>query len=319
MKTFTLNFSANFKTILFSIFTLIAFLQTPAIGGTTAENGWGCYKNWKLKIYERPHFNGDYKCFLKGEYYAGRHCRSDYGRGFSIKVREGYIVCFYDRRGRLIKKVDCHEKYIKFRFYKFVVKKVYHEGGHGGQEEVVCYKDWTFKVFDNPHYRGEYVCFRKGTYYIGKDCRNYWGKKISFKVRKGYIVCFYNRKGRLVGKIDHNDDYFVCNFYKFVIKKVRYEDDHDEVVCYRDWKFQIYDNAHYRGEYVCFRKGCYYVGKDCGNYWGRKISFKVKKGYIVCFYDKRGRLIKKADCHDDYFVGNFYKFVVKKARYQYAG
>ena len=195
-----------------------------------------------------------------------------------------------------------------------------HHPGNGNNDEYTCYKDWKFMIYDNHHYRGKYYCFRKGEYYAGKHCGNYWGRKISFKVRKGYIVCFYDKRGRLVKEAGAHDDYFVGNFYKFVVKKKRHgghhpgNGDNGEYTCYKDWKFMIYSRSNYKGKYFCFRDGCYYAGKDCDNYWGKKVSFKVRKGYEVCFYNKRGRLIKKADCHDNYFPGNFYKFVVKKKK-----
>lgn len=206
------------KLILFCLLTLAPYTQTTACNKTITEDSFtGCYEDWKFMIFDKPNFKGYYKCFDKGGYFAGRDCKSEYKGGFSFKVKKGYFVCFYDKRGRLIKKANRNDDYFNGRFYKFVVKKAGYDGST--PEEVACYKDWKFQIFDNPYFKGKYFCFRIGEFYAGKHCGNYWGKKISFKVRKGYTVNFYNKHGRLIKKVNSNEKYFVGNFYKFEVKR----------------------------------------------------------------------------------------------------
>ena len=93
MKTFNLNFSTSIKTILFSIFALLTFIQTPAFSeAASVESTFNYNNNWSFIIYERPYFKGHPKSFHKGEYYAGRHCRSEYRGGFSYKVKLSKVL-----------------------------------------------------------------------------------------------------------------------------------------------------------------------------------------------------------------------------------
>ena len=310
------------------VFVITTIFQTLAVASPTTYSD--CYDDWAIKVYDYHDYRGDYECYRPGEYIAGKTCESYYGKKISFKIRKGYYICFYDKHGRQIRRYDKHVNYYPYGFYKLCIFKVGHGGGgydngghhNGGGYDDHCYDDWSVKLYNGHHYNGGYKCFRPGEYYAGKDCGNYYGKKISFKIRKGYYVCFYNRYGKLIKKCYGDVDYYPYGFTKFCILKEGHGgggydnghhngggyDDH----CYDDWCVKLYDNHHYNGGYKCYRIGEYYAGKDCGNYYGKKISFKIRKGYYVCFYNKYGKLIKKCYGDVDYYPYGFTKFCILK-------
>ena len=299
-------------------------------GHPTASNyDYGWYDDWKCVIYREGGYKGKYQCFRKpGKYYSGRHFPK-YQR-CSFKVRKGYQIWFYDRYGKCVKRAGHDEEYYDGGFHKFEVKHVGYERPGPGRELYTqdgagydhnYYEDWKFVIYYDPHYKGKYQCFRQpGKYYSGRHCPKSYGSGFSYKVRKGYEVWFYDEHGRCFRRSDHNDDYWNKPFHRFEVKKVGYSgggssgDGYGKKVGYDDpdWKCVIYDDAYYRGKHRCFKTGEYYGGRHCPNYYRRGISFKVRKGYQVWFYDKYGDVIKKAGYDEKYYNKGFHRFVVRK-------
>ena len=79
-----------------------------------------------------------------------------------------------------------------------------------------------------------------------------------------------------------------------------------------DYGITIYTGPGFRGRDQSFATGTYYGGKHCANYYGQVISFRVKPGYTLWLFDKKGRILKKALGNVDHYNKGFHKFVVRK-------
>lgn len=307
MRTRSGLISSNWRMFLLCFFAFSALIQAPTFGETniTQEENLRDCDNWYFIVYDKTYFKGKYYCFEDGEYYASKHGLKLKGKRYSWKVKRGYIVWLYDSRGKLIEKIKGNKQAYAKSFYKFIVKKV------GGDDDgVACVKDWKFRLYASNDFKGKYHCFRLGDYFSKKDFPDYYGKYISFEVRKGYEVCFYNRQGKLVKKFREKQVRYKGGFYKIVIKKVG--GDNGGVACVKDWKFRLYAGKDFKGKYYCFRLGDYYVKKDFPDTYGKYVSFEVKHGYEVYFYNQKGFLLKKFKERKVSYKGGFYKIVVKK-------
>ena len=276
-----------------------------------------CSPYWAIRIYEHDYFKGNYKCFKEGEYLAG-HCDKYRGQRISFRLKQGYYAYFYDRYGKLVRKCGGDMNYFPQKFHKFSV----HKGTPSGRpardpyapKKENCFDDWAVQIYDQHQYRGQQHCYKTGDYFAGKHCPSYVGRKISIKVRKGYYVCFYDRYGKLIRKCSNNINYYPYGFYKFCVRKVEYGNhghDYGNSHGGDDWAIKIWERDRYQGQHKAFKYGEYEAG-HCAKYFGQRISFKIKKGYYVCFYDRYGKLIRK--CHGEvgYFPNKFNKFCVRK-------
>lgn len=304
------NWGATFLFLLFTCLQISTFAQA----NSNHPPGPGdCYEHWKFKLYEDSYYQGDFLCFRKGEYHVDQDCNDYPYRRFSFKLRQGYIVCFYDVRGRLIRRINASQRNANFSFHRFVVKRAGQPENPHAPGYVDCYPDWKFKLFERTNHRGDFDCFRKGEYYAGNDCDDYRGRNVSFKLRSGYIVCFYDSHDRLLKKFTSSSNYYRGGFYKFIVKKAGHHNDHDDdIACYDDWRVKIFPRPQYRGEYRCFRKGEYNNGEDCDDYQGRSISFKIRNGWQLWVYNHRGQCVRKFRDNVPHYRGDFHHFVVKR-------
>lgn len=311
MKTKTLQ-SFVVKVSLLLLFFI--YFQVNLSAQAEANHGPNtCFPNWKIKLFERPYYQGDFLCFRKGEYFVDRDCHDRHYNRFSFKLKQGYVVWFYDNRGRLIRRMDRSERHARFSFHKFIVKRA-------GQPEdphvpgyVDCYPDWKLKLFDMPNLSGDFECFRKGEYYAGSDCDDFDGRHISFKLRSGYQVSFYDHRDRLIRRFTSSSNYFRGGFTRFVIARLggRHDDD-DDLACGDDWRVKIFERPQYRGDYRCFRKGNYRNGEDCDDYHHRTISFKIKHGWQLWIYNQHGHCIRKYTENVPHYRGDIHRFEVKR-------
>lgn len=199
------------------------------------------------------------------------------------------------------------------------------------EENYDCGNAWGVILYNLPYLKGKHICFDKGDFYAGKDCSNYNGRMISFKVRPGYAIHFYDRYGKLIHKATKDIRRYIHGFHKFTVVKqgggygYGYQNHHNETPtdgayrrddqqeeCFGDWAMRLYEGDNYHGRSECFRNGDYYAGKETPNYYGKKISFKIKPGYSVCFYDRYGKLIRKCQGDVRYYVKGYHKFCVRK-------
>ncbi|MEZ5043627.1 MAG: hypothetical protein R2828_27265 [Saprospiraceae bacterium] len=318
MKTKTVHTSPILHWGLTFFFFFIMSLQVNIFSQANVTHGPDdCYENWKFKLYEDPYFQGELLCFRKGEYYLDRDCNNRHYQRFSFKIRQGYVVCFYDNRGRFIREMDRDERHAQFSFHKFVVKRrEYGENPHT-PGYVDCFPDWKFKLYERPNREGDFQCYRKGEYYTGDDCDDYRGRNISFELQPGYFVCFYDNHDRLLKKFTSSSNYYRGDFHKFVVKKMgqqgnHYDDDDDDVACFDDWRVKIYENPNYNGDFRCFRKGEYHSGQNCGDYNRRGISCRIKRGFQLWVYNNHGQCIRKFDRDVPFYNGDFYRFEVRR-------
>ncbi len=80
-----------------------------------------------------------------------------------------------------------------------------------------------------------------------------------------------------------------------------------------DWGCKIYENQNYSGQEHIFKKGEYRPGRECHS--DTPISYKINRGYQLFFYDKYGKLLKKAHRSSAHYPGRYDKVVVKYVGY----
>lgn len=180
-----------------------------------------------------------------------------------------------------------------------------------------CSQNWGIKLYNLEHFRGDFDCFSTGKYIVGKHIPRTISRRISFRIRPGFEVRFFNKYGRLMKAFERDISYLPNGFSFFVVQKRRSSSGKASSKCFDDWAIQIYQSPYFRGQPKCFKMGEYYGGKDCPSYVGQNISIKIRPGYYLSLYDRSNRLIKKCYGNVKLYQQGFYRFEIKKDRYGY--
>lgn len=285
-------------------------------------------------LYEKENYEGKSERYTVGAYDRGdfRTLRNAFQfKGYcSIKIPSGYIVDLdYTGRGfehkRVVSLYKSHTR-IKRGFKKFRIRKGSKEDDEEAQEvaqtdqKSPCMKDWKVQFYVDRDYRGSYECFDRPnySYFTSRHLKNYKGGTVSFKLRKGWKITFYDQRGRVVGNANNNTQRFTQQFYRFkIVPDARAGATGEntnvaKVDCEKNWTVQLYNRTAFRGQPDCFNNGQYYAGKDFMVLSGQTGSIKVKPGYVCELYDRRGQVIKSITGDERSVPGGFIRIVVKR-------